>query len=85
MFYILLQATRPNAGSRNQDSLLLGQFKIPHSIVNEFPVPITGVREGFTLRYSGQDMMVCGKSEESEVSSRSSPSGVSGQRVLWPA
>ena len=75
MFYILLQATRPNAGSRNQDSLLLGQFKIPHLIVNEFPVPITGVREGFTLRYSGQDMMVCGKSEESEVSSRSSPSG----------
>ena len=66
MFYILLQATRPNAGSRNQDSLLLGQFKIPHLIVNEFPVPITGVREGFTLRYSGQDMMVCGKSEEDE-------------------
>ena len=57
MFYILLQATRPNAGSRNQDSLLLGQFKIPHLIVNEFPVPITGVREGFTLRYSGQGLM----------------------------
>ena len=39
MFYILLQATRPNAGSRNQDSLLLGQFKIPHLIVSEIPVP----------------------------------------------
>ena len=39
MFYILLQATRPSAGSRNQDSLLLGQFKIPHLIVSEIPVP----------------------------------------------
>ena len=31
--------TRPNAGSRNQDSLLLGQLKIPHLIVSEIPVP----------------------------------------------
>ena len=85
MFYILLQATRPNAGSRNQDSLLLGQLKIPHLIVSEIPVLITGVLEGFTLKYSGQEMMVCGKAEEDEVFARSAPSGVVGQGVLWPA